>query len=142
MKVARWLFILAGLAAGFAAAVPASAQEGKFSLELNNARDINGGCRLVYIAINGTGIVLEKTSYEVVVFDTDERVTQFLILEFGRLAVGKTKVMQFDLPEQPCAQISRLLINDVAECTSNGQPVTVCMDALETRTRTSVGFGL
>lgn len=141
MRVARWLSFPAGLVLMLAATAVA-AQESNFSLELNNSRDVNGGCRLVYIAVNGTGVALDKTSYEVVVFDNDERVTQFLILEFGQLPAGKTKVMQFDLPEQPCAQISRLLINDVAECTSGGQPVTVCMDALETRTRTSVGFGL
>lgn len=113
-----------------------------FLLELNNARDANGGCRLVYIAENGTGVALDKTSYEVVVFDADQKVFQFLILEFGQLPVGKTKVVQFDLPNQPCSQISRLLINDVAECTSGGKTVTVCMDALKTNTRTKIGFGL
>lgn len=149
MQLARCLSTVAAVAFGIGVISPSFAQDQQgeqeqrsFSLELNNARDVSGGCRLVYIALNGTEVALDKTSYEVVVFDGDGRVSQFLILEFGQLPVGKTKVVQFDLAEQPCGTISRLLINDVAECTSDGQPVTICMDALETRTRTEIGFGL
>jgi len=118
------------------------AQEKSFTLELNNAKDNNGGCRLTYIAINRTGVVLEKTAYEVVVFDADQRVSQFLILEFGNLPSGKTKVVQFDLADQPCKSISRLLINDVSECSSKGETVTICLDALKPNTRTAIEFGL
>ena len=135
-RLAAAFVVLAG------AGLPATAQETAFSLELNNARDVNNGCRLVYIAKNDTGMPLDDTSYEVVVFDAEEVVSQFLILEFGALPIGKTKVVQFDLPEQPCARISRLLINDVAECTSNGEAVDVCMSALNTNTRADIGFGL
>ncbi|MYZ50427.1 hypothetical protein E4O86_22250 [Rhizobiales bacterium L72] len=124
------------------AAQGAAAQEKAFSLELNTARDVNNGCRLVYVAHNGTGIALDSTSYEVAVFDSDGGFSQLLILEFGKLPVGKTKVVQFDLPNQPCGKISRLLVNDVADCKSGGQPVDVCMGALKTSTRTKVGFDL
>jgi hypothetical protein len=142
MRLARFATFVAGIVMAFGSQGLAQDQQRKFSLELNNARDVGNGCRLVYIALNGTEVALDKTAYEVVVFDAEQRVSQFLILEFGQLPVGKTKVVQFDLAEQPCGQISRLLINDVAECTSNGETVTICMDALETLSRTSVGFGL
>lgn len=118
------------------------AQERQFALELNSARDSGGGCRVSFIAFNGTGVVLEKTSYEVVVFDAEGLVAQFLILEFGRLPTNKTKVVQFDLAEQPCGSISRLLINDVAECVSNQETSNVCLDALKTNARTEIGFGI
>ncbi|MEM1046345.1 MAG: hypothetical protein AAGL24_09345 [Pseudomonadota bacterium] len=122
--------------------VPAGASDGKFTLELNNARDAEGGCRVSFIAVNGTGIVLDKTAYEVVVFDAEGLVSQFLILEFGHLPANKTKVVQFDLAELSCASISRLLINDAAECVSNEAPSTVCLDALSTTARTEIGFGI
>jgi len=118
------------------------AQEQQFTLELNSARDSGGGCRVSFIAFNGTGVVLEKTSYEVVVFDAEGLVAQFLILEFGRLPTNKTKVVQFDLAEQPCGSISRLLINDVAECVSNQETSNVCLDALKTNARTEISFGI
>ncbi len=154
MGSGKWVSAVAAAAFAVSAASPALTQESgdatvkdgsnnnTFSLELNNSRDVNGGCRLVYIARNGTDVPLDKTSYEVVVFDADKKVSQFLILEFGKLPVGKTKVVQFDLAGQPCAQISRLLINDVSECTSGGKEVGVCMDALKTDTRTDIDFGV
>ncbi len=120
----------------------AIAQDKSFSLELNNAKDNETGCRLTYVAFNGTGTVLDKTAYEVVVFDTDGGVSQFLILEFGRLPVGKTKVVQFDLRDNKCTDISRLLINDVSECQAGGVDVSICLDALQTTSRISIGFGI
>jgi hypothetical protein len=129
------------------AIVPGQAQEsqapaGSLSLELNNARETGGSCRLTYVAKNETDVPLEKTSYEIVVFDSDERVSQFLILEFGSLPAGKTKVVEFDFPNRGCAQISRILVNEVSECLSASGETSVCMDALRTSTRTEIAFGL
>lgn len=128
------------MATAFAA--PAFAQDGSFNLELNAARDVNGGCRLTYVATNNTGVDLEKTSYEVAVFDKDGVVSRLLILEFGKLPKSKTKVVQFDLAEKPCAEISRLLVNNVAECTSTEGPYDRCMEALSTSSRAEIEFGL
>jgi len=140
----RTLSILTALflAASLLVQLSVRAQEQQFTLELNSARDSGGGCRVSFIAFNGTGVVLEKTSYEVVVFDAEGLVAQFLILEFGRLPTNKTKVVQFDLAEQPCGSISRLLINDVAECVSNQETSNVCLDALKTNARTEISFGI
>ncbi len=117
------------------------AQESSFSLELNSAKDNENGCRLTYVAKNNTGVVLEKTSYEVVVFDKDGGVAQFLILEFGNLPINKTKVVQFELNDQKCDNISRLLINDVSDCIAGGKTVPICLDALKTKSRTKIDFG-
>jgi len=141
MRIFSLLTALAAIAA-LLAQQPAAAQEQQFTLELNSARDSGGGCRVSFIAFNGTGVVLDKTSYEMVVFDSEGLVSQFLILEFGRLPVNKTKVVQFDLADLPCGSISRLLINDVAECTSNEAPSNLCLDSLQTKARTEIGFGV
>lgn len=136
------LAFLVGLAFAEAAPREAAAQAGKaVSLELNNAKDANGGCRLTYIAMNGTGAILDKASYEIVVFDADAKVAQFLILEFGRLSMGKTKVVEFDFPNRGCKDIKRILVNDVADCVSGGQPSTLCIEGLQTTTRTDIEFG-
>lgn len=124
-----------------AIAFPAAAQEKKLSIELNNASDTNGGCRLTYVAMNGTGTVLDKTSYEIVVFDADQKVSQLLILEFGKLPAGKTKVVSFDLANHGCDKISRILINNASECVAGDQPVPICLDELQTSTRTKISFG-
>lgn len=96
---------------------------------------------MTYIATNGTGLALQKVSYEIVVFNADQKVTQFLILEFGELPIGKTKVVQFDFANHNCESISRILVNDVSECVSGGKTAPVCLDDLKTTTRTKIAFG-
>ena len=122
--------------------LPTSAQEKQITIELNDATDVSGACRLVFVAVNGTGVVLEKTSFDVVTFDSTGKVGQSLTFQFGRLPVGKTRVVQFDLPGQACATISRLLVNDVSECAVDGKASELCLDALSTSTRTAIEFGL
>jgi hypothetical protein len=131
------------VAAGFS--LPAAAQgpeDKRITIELNDATDVSGACRLVFVAVNGTGMVLDKTSYDVVTFDSTGKVGQSLTFQFGRLPLGKTRVVQFDLPGQSCGTISRLLVNDVSECAVDGKATELCIDALSTSTRTSIAFGL
>lgn len=136
--------VLAGLTA--ICAVPAVAQDApEFSLELNNAAETTaGGCRLTYVATNGTGQELGQTAYEVAVFNAAGVVSRILVLEFGALTADKTKVVQFDLSDQPCSDISRIIINDVAACTladGSGEG-DFCLSGLVTASRSSIQFGI
>ena len=114
------------------------AQTGNIELELNTAADVNGGCRLTYVASNSSPVSLEKISYEVAVYDLDGFVKPLLVLEFGWLPSGKTRVVQFDLPEMACGSISRILVNGPVECTSKEGEQTICRDnqILSSRVRT------
>lgn len=141
MRIAFKLSVALGIVTSLFISGHSIAQENSFSLQLNSAKDNENGCRLTYVAKNNTGVVLEKTSYEVVVFDKDGGVAQFLILEFGNLPIKKTKVVQFELNDQKCGNISRLLINDVSDCIAGGKTVPICLDALETKSRTKIDFG-
>jgi hypothetical protein len=120
----------------------AVAQEKALSIELNEAVDLKGGCRLSFVAHNVTGVLLDKASFDVFTFDGQGKVAEALVFEFGRLPAGKTKVVQFDLADQACNAISRLLINDLTECVAEGKSATICIDALKTTTRTPIDFGL
>ncbi|NDW06100.1 hypothetical protein [Jiella pacifica] len=124
---------------GTEAGAPPAAQSG-LGLELNNAVDDAGLCRLSYVAVNDTGQPLAKVSYDVVVFDQNGQVSQFLVLQFGQLPAGKTKVVQFDLADQPCAGISRILVNDIAECETSQGSAGICMEALRPTSRTAITF--
>ncbi|MDN5786746.1 hypothetical protein [Pseudorhodobacter sp.] len=114
------------------------AQTGNIELELNTANDEGQGCRLTYVATNNTAVALEKSSYEVAVYNTEGIVQRLLVLEFGWLPVGKTRVVQFDLPDQGCATISRISVNGPVECLSEAGPENVCRDQqlLSSRVRT------
>ncbi len=123
-------------------ATAAGAQEKQIAIELNDATSLEGACRLVFVAVNRTGVVLEKTSYDVVTFDGQGKVGQSLAFQFGKLPDGKTKVVKFDLSGKACDGISRLLVNDASECLVAGAKSDICIDALTTSTRTTMEFGL
>lgn len=124
-----------GLGAG-----PGLAQEATFDLELNNLQSVENGCRLTYVAKNGTGADLDAVSYEVAIFDGQGTVSRLLILQFGTLDDGKTKVVQFDLADQSCDNVSRLLVNGVEECSVAAGEAPDCGRALNTSSRTDVVF--
>jgi hypothetical protein len=140
-------FRLSAVVAMMLAAAPALAQDAAtpaLALELNGAADTpEGACRLTYVANNGLAAPLEQTSFQMAVFDTAGAVTRLIVLDFGALTVGKTKVVQFDIPGQTCAQISRIVVNEVAQCTTTGgAAVDGCLSALATASRSSIQFGL
>ncbi len=116
------------------------AAEKKLSFELNKAQLIQDKCRVTFVASNGLGLVVDKTALEVVVFNDKKIVSEILVLDFGRLPVAKTKVIQFDLAAT-CGGISRLLINDFTECSIDGAPSSTCLDIVQTSSRTEILFG-
>ncbi|WAJ30796.1 hypothetical protein [Antarcticirhabdus aurantiaca] len=86
-------------------------------LQLNNLQPIQpSGCRFTFLATNNRDTPIERLGVELVVFDAQRQVDQFLVLEFTRLAAKKTKVSQFDLAERSCSDVSQLLVNDVVNC--------------------------
>lgn len=125
---------------------PAFAQDAapSLALELNGAADTaEGACRLTYVANNGLSGPLEKTVFQMAIFDTAGAVTRLVEFDFGALTIGKTKVVQFDLTDQSCAQISRIVVNDAKQCTTTGGiAVEGCLSALATASRSSIQFGL
>lgn len=142
MKFLSRLVILTGFLTSLILAGYSSAQEKSFSLELNSAKDNEAGCRLTFVAVNNTGVVLDETKYEVVLFDKDGAVSLFLALPFGKLTNGKTRVLEFVMSKQKCDNISRVLVNEVSVCMASGKSSTVCIDNLKTSSRINIKFGI
>ena len=133
---------LAGLLAVLSGA-PGMAQTGNFELELNAATEVPGACRLTFVATNGTGVALTSTSYEVAAFDSAGVVSAIVVLEFGELPLNKTRVVQFDLPDFACANLSRILVNGQDQCKSAEGDSDICMKALSASSRIpTIPFGL
>lgn len=139
--VARWK----GLALAVLLALPALAARADgpaLSVELNAAVSSQSGCRVSFLVENGLAERIDATVFEVAVIDTDGKVGALIRLDFGRLPAGKSRVRQFDLADQPCERLSRMLLNDVAECSGEGLTPDVCLDALAVSTRTRIAFDL
>ena len=134
--------LLSAATAAMLLAAPSFAQSGSIGLELNATRASGEGCRLIYVVTNSTGTEFNSAAYEVALFDSDGVVTRLLVLEFGPLQAGKTKVMQFELPENPCEQISRLLVNTVTSCVASDGSEANCLNGLVTSSRGDIQFGI
>lgn len=123
---------------------PETQRETQLAIELNRMQQGQDGCRLSFIAVNRMGANLETTAMEVVFFDASGVVSEMLLLDFGRLPSDKTKVVEFVLQQQQCDDISRVLVNDVVECSSGGEQnmTRECFAALTTSNRAEIEFGV
>lgn len=127
----RVLFVLAVLLTA-----PVQAMDGAaLMLELNNTRQMKTDCRVSFLVQNKLTKPISALSLEIVLFDEGSRVDRFMKLKAGRLAVGKMRVRQFDLKNRKCSTLSRILINDIAECTGAGLSAADCLDRLQTSSR-------
>ena len=84
---------------------------------------------------------MNQLGLEIVAFNTDGLVDQFLRLEFSRISAGKTKVLQFDLAGKACDSLSRLHIYDVLICVPASVTDVYCPDLLDLGNRTAIQFG-
>ncbi len=141
MKKKLWGVLTAAMLAAQTVTFSSLAQTGNLALELNTATDVDNGCRLTYVVNNNVGTPLLKTSYEVVVFNKEGKVSRFLVLDFGQLPVGKTRVFRFDVAQQKCGDISRLLINDIDQCETEAGKSDTCLSQLKSESRTEIDFG-
>jgi hypothetical protein len=128
-------------------ALPAPAAEEaaappSIALELNGLDQAEAGCRMSFLAHNGMGTEISELAVEIVLFDADGRADRFLSLKTGRLPLDKTRLRQFEIDDLSCDGISRILVNDVTECTGEGLTAAGCLDALTVTSRVSVPLGL
>lgn len=138
----RWsaaLSILIGLGT-----TVALAQGGGLEIELNAAANVGDACRLTFVVSNNTPVGLGQSAFDVAAFDSSGVVSQFLVLEFGALPMAKTRVVQFDLPETACGDLSRLLVNDQRDCSGDdGAAADICLKSLAASSRLpDIRFGL
>ncbi len=142
MQSGKWA--AAAVAAALVLPMPAAAQDAAapaLSLELNNLNKGGDGCLATFMAKNGLGHPLEKVAFEVVLFDQEGRVDRLLVLDFSPLSDAKTRVRQFELSGMECGNISRVLVNDAAECSGSDIDPASCIGQLVTTVRVAVEFG-
>lgn len=106
------------------------------SLELNAMQQIDGACRIVFLAENRLGTDLAALSYETVLIGTDGVVDRLTLFDFQSLPEGRARVRQFDLDNARCNEIGRILINGAAACDGDSLAGTECIDKLTVTSKT------
>jgi len=140
LRVASFLSAIVLASAQFVSSSMAAGDQKAIAIELNKVSDNDAGWRVNFVLTNGTESLLEKTSYEIAAFDAAKTVMKLLVFEFGRLPIGKTKVVEFALAGVACTGISRILVNTAPECIADGAASTICLDALRTTSLSQIVF--
>jgi hypothetical protein len=146
MRTAAATFLLASIVLPPFVAGPAPAQEAEpapaLTLELNAAEPSEKGCRLTFVVTNRLGGDLARAAFELALFNKQGVVDRLTVLDFRDMPEGKTKVSRFDLSGADCANVSRVLINQVTECQGKGIEADSCMLNLRTETKSPIVFGV
>ncbi|ACL56393.1 hypothetical protein [Methylobacterium nodulans] len=85
-------------------------------VELNKLDTVGEACRATLLVDNGKGAPIKSLKLDLYAFDTDGVAQKRVLVELGPLAARKTVLRQFDIASAPCAQVGRLLLNDVIAC--------------------------
>ena len=122
---------------------PVTAQDGDAALkiELNGLEQVDKACRMTFVVENALAATITKAVFEVALFDAKGLVERLMVLDFRDLPKGRTRVRQFDAADTSCGGVSRILVNDAAECAGEGLDPAACIAALRTSTTTQTKFG-
>ena len=140
MDVGKHLRAGALLAAALSAwACGAGAAAGQtLDIELNKLEDAGGQCVASLLLTNRFGETLEQVRFDLYVFDKAGVIARRLLLDTGPMRTDKTTVASFALIDQPCANIGKLLVNNVPVCKAAGGATLDCDGALNLTSRAVV----
>lgn len=129
--MARLLAMAAALALS---ATPLLAQDagGLLRVELNKLEDGEGaGCRAYFLFRNQTDMTLEAFEMSLAILDPRGVIDRLLTIDAAPLDAARTTLKLFEIPETTCADVSEVIVHDIAACTpQNAEPVN-CFGFLE-----------
>ncbi len=118
---------------------PARAGEMGLDIELNKAEDGDGACVVSLVVRNTMGQSLDRFSMDLYVFDRASVIARQVLLDLAPLRDNKTTVVHFNLIARPCAEVSRILVNDIPSCRGEGSGETLdCLAALKVASRAEI----
>lgn len=122
----------------------AADDQSRLLLELNNAEDQpSGHCQLTFLTENSTTHDITRAAWQFAILDAEGHVRALPVIDFGALPPGKTRAVTVELPGRSCTQISRIVVNDVAECETGAQTSgDICLSDLVAQSRVAIAFGL
>lgn len=129
-------------ALGTLSASPSAGAQGDTAVrfELNKAEQAGDACRLYLLIDNRSQTDFQSLKLDLVSFDADGIVQQRMLLETAPLPAGRLRLKVFDLPDSRCAAVSRLLINDIAQCSAAGRTLDDCPGPVTAGSRLSIEF--
>ena len=123
------------------AAPPAAAavEAGRLGIELNKLEEVTGACRAYLVFENGTDSAFAALKLDLVMFGPNGVIAKRLAVDGAPVPAGKTVVKLFDIQGLGCADVARILINDVMSCRdAAGGERSDCITLIEPSSRSDV----
>ena len=98
---------------------------------------------LLWLVVLIAGVILLFTgrfNLDLFLFDSQGVIVRRVTIDLAPLLDGKTRVAQFHLHSGACAEVSRILVNDIPQCRAEtGEPVN-CLAGLAVSSRSAIAL--
>ena len=129
--------LVAGLMLALVAALPARAETGRLTVELNKAEEIEGGgCRAFFLFRNETGKSFEGFEMSLAILDGSGVIDRLLSIDAAPLPVARTTLKLFEIPQIACADISEILLHEMTACRPQNEDEMDCFEILDLASKT------
>ena len=132
------LAALAGLSSILFSSVGVAQPAGAIAIQLNEAVTVDGACRLTFVFRNDLPAPVQALGLDLVMFDRSEGISGYAAVDVGTLPAGKTRVRQYDVARGDCADLSRVLLNDIRACEIEADTGGDCLPLLNLSSRSEI----
>jgi len=133
--------LLPAVALAFAASLPAQADPGRLTIELNKFEETEeAGCRAFFLFRNGTEMTLAGFEMSLAILDRNGVIDRLLTIDAAPLPAARTTLKLFEIPETRCDAISEILLHDLPSCQPQNEPEMDCFPLLDLVSRTGAAM--
>ncbi|MGB3246766.1 MAG: hypothetical protein WBB25_19695 [Sulfitobacter sp.] len=100
----------------------------------------NAGCRAFFLFRNQTEKSFEGFEMSLAILNTDGVIDRLLTIDAAPLPAARTTVKLFEIPQIACADISEVLLHELASCRPQNEEETDCFPFLDLVSRTSAAL--
>ena len=122
------------------AAAPFAAGAADMTVELNRLEQNGDNCRALMVLRNGSEIHFTTYKLDLVFFNKDGIVLDRFSFAADPIRARKPKVISVSSDGFACADVSEVLLNDIAECADASGPIDGCINRVETEAKGGLVF--
>ena len=122
------------------AAAPFAAGAADMTVELNRLEQSGDNCRALMVLRNGSEIHFTTYKLDLVFFNKDGIVLDRFSFAADPIRARKPKVISVSSDGFACADVSEVLLNDIAECADASGPIDGCINRVETEAKGGLVF--
>ena len=114
------------------------AQSNGLTVELNKfeANDA-GGCRAFFLFRNQSDITFEGFEMSLAILDKTGVIDRLLSIDAAPISAARTTLKLFEISNIPCANISEILLHELASCRPQNSEEMDCFPMITLQSRTS-----